>query len=167
MCEHGDHAGCPHWSGTSQINLFRRGDRFRTVELCGCECHKGCPMADKEQASTAAWLRDCTCPGASAYREIEEESEREAAARRDAASAVSARASAESDPEYVRADLAGELSRRGIAASEQELDFGSKWIVASHRKDNIALARLTFDFARRNVGLFRAFIRDVRRPDQE
>lgn len=164
-CEFGDHARCPHHRADG-FNFFRRGDNFRGVMLCQCDCHDQCALAGKEQVTHRAWSEDCTCPGAPRLREIEanvrDASERKSAAHRDAVNAVVGRTTAETDLEQVRTDLATELSSRDIEMSDAAVDWQSRFIVASYRRDNLAAPRLGFDAIKHGVGLIRRFIRDVR-----
>jgi hypothetical protein len=164
-CEFGNHDGCPH-RRASEINFFRRGDHARTVRLCRCECHTNCPLAIKDRVTHQVWTDTCTCPGASELREVEanleEISQQDAAAYRDAVSAVIGRTTPETDVRQVRADLATELSRRGVTMSDWAMDWHSRRIVAAHRNDRLSAVRLGVDALKHGAGVIRGSIRDVR-----
>lgn len=164
-CEFEHHDGCPHRRAV-EINFFRRGDRARTVTLCRCECHKNCPLAGYDRVPHRAWSEICTCHGASAVRRIEanvdEISEQESAAYREAVNAVVRRTSAETDLEQVRADLAAEVSNRGVTMSDWTIGWHSRYIVALHRKDNFAAVRLGVEALKHGVGVIRGLMRDTR-----
>lgn len=164
-CEFGNHARCPHCRAAG-INFFRRGDNFRTVTLCHCDCHDKCPLAGKERVTHRAWSEDCICSGAPIVREIEAEvrdtGEREHAARREAMNAVVGRTTADTDLDQVRADLAAELFSRDVAMSDSAVDWLSRFIVASYRKGNLAALRLGVEALKHGAGLIRGLIRDGR-----
>src|SRR5262249_10142712 len=137
----------------------------RTVTLCRCECHTKCPLAGRDRVTHRAWSEICTCPGASAVRRIEtnteEISEQKAAAHPEAINARGRRPSAEPDLEQVRADLAAEVSSRGVRMSDWAIDGHSRYIVASYRKDNLAAVRLGVEALKHGVGVIRDLIRDT------
>jgi hypothetical protein len=38
--------------------------------LCDCTCHSACPVANQSEVTNEQWVRDCTCPGSVALKEI-------------------------------------------------------------------------------------------------
>ena len=70
LCAREQHSRCLHTTPGGRVNLWqlRRRDR-RSVSLCGCSCHRTCPLAGQPAVPRSAWLQQCTCPGAAAPRE--------------------------------------------------------------------------------------------------
>jgi hypothetical protein len=62
FCREGKHEDCAHWYGM--------GSDY--VHLCQCGCHDACPVRGA-RALTRVLKKDCTCPGGSAWRALEDE----------------------------------------------------------------------------------------------
>lgn len=69
-CVKGDHEDCAHWAALGMEGLFSSGgvSKERTIWLCVCPSHAGCPLHGRESTPESTWRSTCTCPAAPAER---------------------------------------------------------------------------------------------------
>src|SRR3954454_9968394 len=66
-CER-EHAACGHKFGVA-VNLFRPSKVYAL--LCSCNCHDSCPLGCRTKVPEQLWADACTCPGSTAWREVD------------------------------------------------------------------------------------------------
>jgi hypothetical protein len=123
FCRENKHDDCSHWYGM--------GSDY--VHLCQCTCHEGCPVKGA-RCQTRVLKQQCTCPGARAWRALEdemrprlEEQQRELAERSEKAQAAlrSIKRRPGATESEIRDELARAYEEHGIEPLPGELDLAA------------------------------------------
>ena len=144
------------------------------VELCGCACHSGCPVAGRGRVGLDAWQECCVCPAAGRMRAEEDrlwdgrrpepppdpgqvlrEMEDRRAARREVVEAVRARSDGKSRLE-IRQMLVGEFRSRELAVPPEPALDGYVELIAGGPAPLVAVRQIA-----RAFGMIGSALRDI------
>jgi hypothetical protein len=144
-CDADDHDRCWH-IGAQGLNLLRVREPRGFVELCPCSCHDACPITASTPADDLEIYAACICADYTdlvtrwrARRETDEAKDRH---MKEAVGAVVANLDGPLDKAQARAALQAELSSRGTAVSEWQLDVMADIVVANKNTHGRNLAAL-------------------------